>query len=170
MPTLQAIQADITTLKLDAIVNAANPSLLGGGGVDGAIHRCAGPELLHCCQNLNGCDTGHAKLTPGYKLRAKFVIHAVGPIWDGGSQGESHLLASCYRECIALAEENQISSIAFPAISTGAYGYPVKEAAKIAVATVSDAVRGTRVIGEVVFCCYSKSDFIDYRAALMQPS
>jgi len=169
MPTLQAIQADITTLRVDAIVNAANETLLGGGGVDGAIHRAAGPELLDRCRCLGGCNTGLAKLTPGFELPANYVIHTVGPVWQGGERGESRFLESCYRECIALAEQNQISSIAFPAISTGVYGYPIQEAAQIAVAAVSNAVEGTSIIGEVVFCCFSKTDFTHYRAALMQP-
>ena len=169
MPTLQAIQADITTLRVDAIVNAANETLLGGGGVDGAIHRAAGPELLDSCRCIGGCNTGLAKLTPGFELPANYVIHTVGPVWQGGQRGESRLLESCYRECIALAERNQISSIAFPAISTGVYGYPIQAAAQIAVAAVSNAVEGTSIIGEVVFCCFSKSDLTHYRAALMQP-
>ena len=169
MPTLQAIQADITTLRVDAIVNAANETLLGGGGVDGAIHHAAGPELLDSCRCIGGCNTGLAKLTPGFELPANYVIHTVGPVWQGGQRGESRLLESCYRECIALAEQNQISSIAFPAISTGVYGYPIQAAAQIAVAAVSNAVEGTSIIGEVVFCCFSKTDLTHYRAALMQP-
>ncbi len=170
MPTLQAIQADITSLTVDAIVNAANESLLGGGGVDGAIHRAAGPELLQECQSLQGCDTGQAKVTAGFGLNAKFVIHTVGPVWQGGQQGEAEMLESCYRQCIELAEQHNISSIAFPAISTGIFGYPKQVATEIAVATVSKAVVGTTTIGEVVFCCFSPSDLQQYRAVLMQPS
>lgn len=169
MPTLQAVQADITSLNIDAIVNAANESLLGGGGVDGAIHNAAGPELLEECKSLDGCETGQAKVTAGYDLPAKFVIHTVGPVWEGGQQGEAELLISCYRECIRLAESQGISSIAFPAISTGIFGYPLRAATEIAVATVSEAVEGTSVIGEVVFCCFSTSDLKQYRAVLMQP-
>ena len=170
MPTLQAIQADITSLTVDAIVNAANESLLGGGGVDGAIHRAAGPELLEECQSLQGCETGQAKVTAGFGLNAKFVIHTVGPVWQGGQQGEAEMLESCYRQCIELAEQHNISSIAFPAISTGVFGYPKQAATEIAVATVSEAVVGTATIGEVVFCCFSPSDLKQYRAVLMQPS
>jgi len=168
MPTLQAIQADITSLTIDAIVNAANESLLGGGGVDGAIHRAAGPELLAECKSLSGCETGQAKVTAGFGLKAKFVIHAVGPVWHGGQQGEAELLALCYRQCIELAEQHEISSIAFPAISTGVFGYPKQAATEIAVATVSKAVEGTATIGEVVFCCFSATDLKQYRAVLMQ--
>ena len=170
MPTLQAIQADITSLHIDAIVNAANESLLGGGGVDGAIHRAAGPELLDECRSLNGCATGQAKVTAGYRLPAQYVIHTVGPVWHGGQQGEAELLKSCYRECVALAEREGISSIAFPAISTGVFGYPKQAATEIAVATVSEAVEGTAIIGEVIFCCFSASDLKRYRAVLMQPN
>jgi O-acetyl-ADP-ribose deacetylase (regulator of RNase III) len=170
MPTMQAIQADITSLSVAAIVNAANSALLGGGGVDGAIHRAAGPNLLAECKTLGGCESGQAKITGGHELSAKYVIHTVGPVWRGGHDGEAETLASCYRECIALAEEHAISSIAFPAISTGVYGYPMQAATEIAVATISDAVEGTSVIGEVVFCCFSVSDLKQYRAVLMQPS
>jgi O-acetyl-ADP-ribose deacetylase (regulator of RNase III) len=170
MPTMQAIQADITSLTIDAVVNAANESLLGGGGVDGAIHRAAGPELREECKLLHGCETGQAKVTAGFGLKTKFVIHTVGPVWQGGQQGEAELLASCYRQCIELAEQHNISSIAFPAISTGVFGYPKQAATEIAVATISEAVKGTAVIGEVVFCCFSTSDLKQYRSVLMQPT
>ena len=170
MPTIQAIRADITSLSVDAIVNAANESLMGGGGVDGAIHRAAGPGLLSECKRLQGCKAGHAKITPGFDLKARFVIHTVGPVWEGGRNGEADLLRSCYRECIAIAEANDISSIAFPAISTGVYDYPKQAAAEIAVETVSNAVQGTPIIGEVIFCCFSAADLSLYRSVLMQPS
>ena len=170
MPTIQAVRADITTLNVMAIVNAANESLLGGAGVDGAIHRAAGPELLQACRSLHGCEPGEAKITPGFMLKSKFVIATVGPVWKGGNSGEAEVLASCYRQCIKLAEQQNISSIAFPAISTGAYGYPLDLATKIAIETVSQAVQGTAVIGEVIFCCYSKAHLDKYRAILMQPS
>ena len=169
MPTLRAIRADITTLHVDAIVKAANASPLGGGGVDGAIHRVAGPRLLEACRHLGGCTPGQAKLTPGFDLAAKHIIHTVGPIWQGGSSGEAEILRSCYRECIALAESNNVASIAFPAISTGVYNYPMREATEIAISTVSAAVEGTQVIGEVLFCCFSPGDLAHYRAVLMQP-
>ncbi len=169
MPTIQAIQADITSLDVDAIVNAANQSLLGGGGVDGAIHRAAGPMLLDACRALAGCKPGQAKITPGFNLKARHVIATVGPVWQGGTEGEADILRSCYRQCIKLAEANDISSIAFPAISTGVYGYPKDQAARIAIAAVSEAVEGTMVIGEVVFCCFSSADLEQYRSILMQP-
>jgi O-acetyl-ADP-ribose deacetylase (regulator of RNase III) len=170
MPTMQVIHADITTLSVDAIVNAASESLLGGGGVDGAIHRAAGPKLLGECRQLNGCETGRAKITPGFDLKAAFVIHTVGPVWRGGQCDEPELLRSCYRECVAVAEANNVSSIAFPAISTGVYGFPKQAATEIAVETISNAVEGTLIIGEVIFCCFSAADLSLYRSVLMQPS
>jgi O-acetyl-ADP-ribose deacetylase (regulator of RNase III) len=166
MVNLRAIVADITTLALDAIVNAANSSLLGGGGVDGAIHRKAGPQLLEECRLLGGCKTGQAKITKGYRLPARHVIHTVGPVWRGGSHGEAELLASCYRHCLEIAAQKGMASIAFPAISTGIYGYPKTEAAKIAVAAVRAIAVGGLNPGEVVFCCFSESDLEIYQREL----
>ena len=163
---LRAVQGDITRLKIDAIVNAANASLLGGGGVDGAIHRAAGPELLAECRTLGGCATGEAKLTRAYRLPARYIIHSVGPVWQGGTQGEAEQLAACYRNALRLAVEHGCASIAFPCISTGVYGYPFELAADLAIATVRATLADCPGICEVVFCCFSRSDFDDYTLRL----
>jgi len=162
-PLLELAVGDITTEQVDAIVNAANETLLGGGGVDGAVHRAAGPELLAHCRTLDGCPTGQAKITPGFRLAARWVIHTVGPIWHGGHQGEPKLLASCYRESLARADEVGAHSVAFPAISTGVYGYPAAPAAKIAVATVQSATTDVELIR---FICFNNDARAAYEAAL----
>jgi O-acetyl-ADP-ribose deacetylase (regulator of RNase III) len=154
--TCDVVVADITTLAVDAIVNAANRTLLGGGGVDGAIHRAAGPDLLNECRTLGGCETGSAKITRGYALPAKHVIHAVGPVWHGGSANEEALLASCYATALDLAAEHQLPSLAYPAISTGIYAFPADRAARIAVGTVASALPQRPTITRVVFCCFAE--------------
>ena len=160
------IEGDITRQRVDAIVNAANMTLLGGGGVDGAIHRAAGPELLEACRQLGGCPTGSACITPGYRLPARWVIHAVGPIWRGGSREEADLLASCYRYCFSIADRYRMRTIAFPSISTGAYGFPLEPAAHIAVTETLRALQANPTIERVVFVCFSRQVFDAYTAAL----
>ena len=164
--TLEVCQADITTLAVDAIVNAANSSLLGGGGVDGAIHRAAGPELLAECRQLGGCRTGEAKITQGYRLPARWVVHTVGPVWRGGQHDEAELLAAAYANSLRLAAEQGAQSIAFPCISTGVYGYPAREAAKIAVQAVRETLPQCPQIERVVFCCFSQQDAARYQQLL----
>lgn len=159
-------QGDITTCAVDAIVNAANESLLGGGGVDGAIHRRAGPALLGECRTLNGCPTGSAKITKGYKLPARHVIHTVGPIWHGGKSGEEELLAGCYRSCFALAEQHGLHSLAFPSISTGAYRFPIERAAPIALAEIQTGLGQNRPLDKVIVVCFDKTVYDCYRRAL----
>lgn len=163
---IEIIQANITTLRVDAIVNAANNSLLGGGGVDGAIHRAAGPQLVAECRTLHGCATGQAKLTRGYRLPARFVIHTVGPIYRDGRHGEPELLASCYRQSLELAERNGLHTVAFPSISTGVYGYPVQAAAHIAIREIKAFLETRPGFGPVTLCCFSKVDYLIYNEAL----
>lgn len=163
---MKAIQADITKLDVDAIVNAANSSLLGGGGVDGAIHRAAGPDLLHECRLLGGCKTGEAKITGSYRLPARHIIHTVGPVWNGGARKEPEKLASCYRSSLQIAVDHDISSIAFPCISTGIYGYPSEKAAELAIKTVKDFLRQSPHEIDVTFCCFSAHDLNIYQNLL----
>lgn len=166
-PKITVVEGDITTLAVDAIVNAANETLLGGGGVDGAIHRSAGPGLLEECREIGGCPTGEARLTKGHNLLARHVIHTVGPVWQGGEQGEPELLASCYRNSLKLALDNDIGSLAFPAISCGVYGYPVDRATKVAVDTVTEFLEnGGAAIEQVTFCCFGADVCSEYRKAL----
>lgn len=165
MAELKVVRGDITKRTVDAIVNAANTSLLGGGGVDGAIHRAAGPELLAVCRELHGCATGDAKATPGFRLHAKWVFHAVGPVWNGGERGEPDKLASCYRRCLELAREHEVKRIDFPAISTGIYGYPKGPAAKIAISVCQEVADACGV--EVVeFCCFGEATAVTYERLL----
>lgn len=166
MERINIVLGDITKVEADAIVNAANRTLLGGGGVDGAIHRAAGPELLEQCRKLNGCETGQAKITKGFKLPAKYVIHTVGPIWRGGDYNEDRLLASCYKNSLQLAVENRIKTIAFPSISTGAYRFPLKRAARIAIMEITRFLKGTKSIDKVIIVCFDKETMGAYEEAL----
>jgi O-acetyl-ADP-ribose deacetylase len=162
---IEIVEGDITRLDVDAIVNAANRSLLGGGGVDGAIHRAAGPELRQACRLLGGCDTGEAKITPSFRLPSRYVIHTVGPVWGGGERGEDRLLAACYRNSLALAVKHDLASIAYPAISTGAYGFPAGRAAHIALRTVLAALEDAPALRRVVFCCFGAESREHHAAA-----
>ena len=159
---------DITKLEVDAIVNAANKSLLGGGGVDGAIHRAAGEELLEYCRTLKGCETGFAKVSPGFNLKAKWIIHTVGPVWSGGDRGESEMLMNCYNNSLSIAEDKKLKTIAFPAISTGVYGYPKEQASVIAVKTVIDFLQSNKYPEKVIFVCFAKDDYKIYEKTLKE--
>jgi len=166
---IRIVKGDITTLDVDAIVNAANSTLLGGGGVDGAIHHAAGPELLEECRRLKGCPTGEARITRGYRLPARWIIHTVGPVWKGGTRNEALLLAACYANSLRLAAERNLKSMAFPAISTGAFAYPLKEATEIAIREVRQFTQNSEVLQEVVFCCYSGEHFATYKGLAAKP-
>jgi O-acetyl-ADP-ribose deacetylase len=167
MPTkISIVKGDITTLKVDAVANAANTTLLGGGGVDGAIHYAAGPELLEECRRLNGCPTGEARITRGYRLPARWIIHTVGPVWKGGTRNEAALLAACYESSLNLAVGKNLRSIAFPAISTGAYAFPLKEATEIAIREVRRFAKESQALQEVIFCCHSGEDFATYKQVM----
>lgn len=165
---VEIVQGDITKLSVDAIVNAANNRLLGGGGVDGAIHRTAGPALLEECRKLHGCPTGEAKMTEGYRLPAKKVIHTVGPVWHGGTQGEPELLANCYRNSLQLAADTELGSLAFPSISTGVYGYPIEQACRIAIAETLAFLQQHNSLQKVIFCCFSAADTECYQQTLAE--
>ena len=162
---IEIVEGDITSLDVDAIVNAANKTLLGGGGVDGAIHRAAGPDLRAACAKLGSCETGEAKITPGFRLKSRYIIHTVGPVWGGGERGENRLLASCYRQSLALAHANGLTSIAYPAISTGAYGFPPDRAAFIALRAVREALVQYASMERVVFCCFGEGSHAHHEAA-----
>ena len=165
---IEIIQGDITSLHVDAIVNAANQSLLGGGGVDGAIHRAAGPELLEECKSLGGCATGEAKMTSGYKLPATYIIHTVGPVWNGGNNNEDNLLANCYRNSLQLAIDHSIHSVAFPSISTGVYRFPIERASRIALRVILDFLDSAELPPRVMMCCFSDDDLAVYRNSLLE--
>lgn len=162
-PEVEIVKGDITKLNVDAIVNAANKSLLGGGGVDGAIHRAAGPKLLEFNRTLGGCETGEAKISPGFNLPAKFIIHTVGPVWNGGNYNEDELLANCYRNSLTLAVKNKVKTIAFPAISTGVYGFPLERATKIAVKEIKDFLNKNQSIEKVIFVCFDEKTYRTYQ-------